>query len=177
VAKLSKRYATALFRLSLEHNRLEENMAHAAALQQALSQEQSRRVLTHPRIPVAEKHGFFSDALQHTSADIRGLVCLAIDKNREKFIASIFAAFIAMGNQHLRQTTAQVRAAVPLSPKQADALAATLSRQTGKTVTLDVLVDPSLIGGLYIQLDGQCIDRTIKTRLLAMKNHVKGDPV
>jgi F-type H+-transporting ATPase subunit delta len=169
VARLSNRYATALFELSTESNRLEENMTQATFLCELLSDEQFRNVITHPRISLKEKRDIFNVALNGFSMDLQGFLFLAIDKNREKFILPALSEFIELGNRHIRKTTAQIVTAVPLNDKQAETLVSLLSQKLNKTVDLAIKVDPFVIGGLYVQVDGYYVDNTVKSRLQDMK--------
>jgi F-type H+-transporting ATPase subunit delta len=68
-----------------------------------------------------------------------------------------------------RQTTASVVSAVPLSDTQASQLTALLAKKTGKQVDVTVLVDPSVIAGISIHVDGYFLDRTVRTMLKDMK--------
>lgn len=170
MAQLSNRYATAIFDLSIERDMLNENLDQAIFLRDALSGEECKTILTHPRISSKEKHTFFDNVFsEHISADLLGFLRLAVDKNREEFIVPALSSFIDMANDHIRRTTALVVSAVPLKAEQVSALAALLSKKTNKQVTIKQKVDPSIIGGLYIQVDGYFVDRTIKSRLQEIK--------
>ena len=58
-----------------------------------------------------------------------------------------------------------VRSAVPLSDAQADALRGTLARSLGGTPVLRLEVDPSLIGGLVVQVGDDVYDASVRNRL------------
>ena len=170
MARLSSRYATALFDLSIEGGKLNESLNQAIYLRDALKDERCQKLLTHPRISAAEKRSFFDDIFkQHINPDLLGFLHLTVDKNREAFIVPVLSDFINMGNDYLRKTTALVTSAVPLRSDQVSALAALLSKKTNKHVTIEQKIDPSIIGGLHIQVDGYFIDRTVKTRLQDIK--------
>lgn len=60
---------------------------------------------------------------------------------------------------------ATVQVAVPLTESERDRLAAVLARDAGRPVHLNEIVDPSIIGGIRIEIGDQVIDGTIATRL------------
>ena len=60
-----------------------------------------------------------------------------------------------------------------LADQQIRALEEMLSRKLGKQVKVNPRVDPSLIGGMYIQVDGYFIDRTVKSRLRDLSASMK----
>jgi len=170
MAQLSNRYATALFELSLEHGTLNDDIDQAILLRDTLREEDCHKVITHPRISMEEKRTFFEGAFSgQISQDLMGFLHLAVAKNREDQIVSVLSQFIDMGYNHIRRTTALVISAVPLKEKQIADLTALLARKLNKQVELKLKVDPSVIGGLYIQVDGYFVDRTVKTRLNEMK--------
>ena len=50
-------------------------------------------------------------------------------------------------------------------PGVADRLAAALSRSYGRTVHLNVVVDPDVIGGIRVEIGDDVIDGTVASRL------------
>ena len=70
-------------------------------------------------------------------------------------------------------TTAHVVSAATLSEAQLCALADMLSKKLNKQVEISPGIDPSLLGGLYIQVDGRVIDHTVKKQLSDIKENIK----
>ena len=180
MAQLSNRYAAAIFQLALARGDqegaeggLRESLNQALMLRDVMKEEECQTILTHPRISGTEKKSFLDEAFKnHVNVNLMGLLYLVVDKGREEFIVPILNEFIDMANTQLRKATALVVSAYPLKNEQRDQLAALLSRKLDKQVEIDVKVNPSVIGGLYIQVDGRYIDRTVKTRLLDLKEEM-----
>jgi F-type H+-transporting ATPase subunit delta len=63
------------------------------------------------------------------------------------------------------QRVAEVRVARPLSDADRQRLGETLSRQYGREVHLNVVVDPDVIGGIRVEIGDDVIDGTVATRL------------
>lgn len=63
------------------------------------------------------------------------------------------------------QSVARVTTAVPLTPEQEQRLVDVLSRIYGRTVGLQVTVDPDILGGLVVQVGDEVIDGSIAHRL------------
>ena len=59
--------------------------------------------------------------------------------------------------------------AKPLSEEQQSRLIEALERRTGKTIRLSVQVDPSLVGGMRVEMKGQRLDNTVATRMDRLK--------
>jgi F-type H+-transporting ATPase subunit delta len=61
---------------------------------------------------------------------------------------------------------------VALSADQQTRLAAALSKRTGKTVDLKVVVDPSVVGGIVATVGDIVIDGTVRTNLDQLKSRL-----
>ena len=69
---------------------------------------------------------------------------------------------------------ATVTAAVPLSAAQQKRLAAALTKQYGIDTRVDVIVDPSVLGGLRVQVGDEVVDGTVSARLTDLRLQLAG---
>jgi F-type H+-transporting ATPase subunit delta len=72
------------------------------------------------------------------------------------------------------QSVARVTTAVALTPEQEQRLTEVLGRIYGRTVGLQVTVDPSVLGGLIVQVGDEVIDGSIAHRLEAAGRRLVG---
>jgi F-type H+-transporting ATPase subunit delta len=72
------------------------------------------------------------------------------------------------------QSVARVTSAVALTPEQESRLVESLGRLYGRTVGLQVTVDPSVLGGLIVQVGDEVIDGSIAHRLEAAGRRLAG---
>ncbi|MGZ0711275.1 F0F1 ATP synthase subunit delta (plasmid) [Coraliomargarita sp. W4R53] len=72
------------------------------------------------------------------------------------------------------RTVATVYTAAPLQPAQADRLAATLSQRYGMAVTLNTVIDSSVVGGLRVQIADDVIDASVSARLADLRQRLAG---
>ena len=63
------------------------------------------------------------------------------------------------------QVVASVHTASPLTEEQRRRLAGILTRRTGRAVALNEVVDPSLIGGIHVSVDGQALNASVRASL------------
>ena len=66
-----------------------------------------------------------------------------------------------------------VTVAEKLNDKNLDALKTALKSVTGKDITLNVRVDPSIIGGLVVKLGSRMVDSSLRTKLNSIKHAMK----
>ena len=64
---------------------------------------------------------------------------------------------------------AEVTTARALTPAQRGRLKEKLARITGKEIVIKEKIDPSLMGGVLLQMDGKRYDNTVRHRLAAIK--------
>ena len=177
VSGLAERYAAALFDLADERRMLDEvatNLRDLRAMLQA-----SGDFLRLIRSPVVSR-GQQAKAIGML-AERAGLSPLVRDflavvaRNRRLFAVPVMIeSFLAKLAARRGEVTAEVLAAQSLSEAQLAALNEQLRRSIGSRVTVDVRVDPGLIGGLVVKLGSRMVDGSIKSKLqrlqLAMKS-------
>ena len=172
--KLSLLYAATLFDLALEHNAVGDFLEQAVYLRDTLQAPDYRQMLLHPQIPSHEKKEFFANAFTgYIHGDLLAFLYLAADKNREAFILPALNSLINVIERYLNKITADVYFAMSLSEGQIQEMKRILSEKLGKDVKVSLKVDPSVIGGPYIYVDGYYIDWTLKKRLRDLKVHMK----
>jgi F-type H+-transporting ATPase subunit delta len=174
MAKLSSRYAAALFALTMEEGKPEEVLPQAVVLRDTLADADCRRVLIHPHIPAAEKRAFFEGAFAGKLNDyLMAFIKLVIDKRRESHAVGALDELIERIRDHLRITTAKVGTAAELSKKQIAELRKLMEKKLDKQVEFDFKTDPAAIAGTHIQVDGFFIDQTVKRRLYELTNNLR----
>ncbi len=94
--------------------------------------------------------------------------------NRRLFaVPSIISAFRDIASDARGEVSADVTVAAILSAAQEKELKATLKSVAGKDVTLNVSVDPSILGGLIVKMGSRQIDTSLKTKLSSLKISLK----
>ena len=72
-------------------------------------------------------------------------------------------------NEDHNISEAVVTSAVALSDSQLKALTAKLESMSGKKITLTTKIDPKVLAGLKVELDGKQLDGTVSGRLSGIK--------
>ena len=164
--KLSLLYASTLFDLALEHGAVNEFLDQAAVMREVLKDRECQQLLLHPHVKASEKREFFKKAFSgKIHDDLLSFLFLTADKNREDFILPSLEALIGMIERHMKIVTADVYTASALDEGRIAEMKKILSAKLDKNVELSLNVDPSIIGGPYVYVDGYYIDWTVKKRL------------
>lgn len=72
------------------------------------------------------------------------------------------------------RVVAEVRVAAPLTEEQARRLSAALTSLKGRTVRLNVAIDPAVLGGVHVTIGDEVIDGTVASRLEQARRAVLG---
>jgi len=173
---IAQRYATAVFELAREADKVKAVEADLTALHDAMATSDDFRSLIHSPIYTRDQQAAaitaiarkmkLSDIMAHTLA-------LMAQKRRLFVMPQLVQTLRAIIAADKGEVTADVTSAKALTKTQADKLAASLTKSTGKTVTLHQTVDETLIGGLIVKVGSKMIDTSIRAKLNSLQNVMK----
>lgn len=177
VSGLAARYATALFELADENKALDRTAQDLALLKQLMAESADlRRLVRSPLLSRSDQARAMDAVL--AQVDVSGLVRQFVGlvaQNRRLFaLSGMIDGFLAELARRRGEQTARVVVARPLSQEQLDALTDALRRALGSKVSVDLRVDPSLIGGMVVKVGSRMIDSSVRTKLTKLKLAMKG---
>jgi F-type H+-transporting ATPase subunit delta len=174
MAKLKDRYANALLELSEEKDSLERDLEQAVLVRDALGDPEVQAFLLHPHVPDTAKYQLFQKTFSVNLANhLMGFLYLMVSKSRESLIVPALTEYIDLINRRLGKIEAKVVSAKQLTDKQIESIRTLLSEKSQMQVDIKATVDPDVIGGFYILIDGRIFDRTVRAELNNMKERLK----
>ncbi len=174
--EISKQYAEAVFALACEEGR-ERAVMEALENAKAVFEQNPEymELVCSPSIPVAERcealRAAFEDTLPEMVVSLLGLMC---EKGRIRAFSSCVDDYRALLDAREAIVTARVISAVPLTDSEREALTKKLQNKSGSTVLLSCEVDPSIMGGVIVEMQGAIMDGSLRTRLREVKEVMKG---
>ncbi|HEY0233818.1 MAG TPA: F0F1 ATP synthase subunit delta [Afipia sp.] len=176
VSGVSGRYATALFELARDSKSVDAVKSDLDKFSALLNDSPDLVRLVRSPVFTAEAQGKALAAILD-KAGIKGVAAnflQVLTANRRLFVVSdVIRAFGALVARFKGEATADVTVAEKLSDKNLDALKAALKSVSGKDVTLNVKIDPSIIGGLVVKLGSRMVDSSLRTKLNSIKHAMK----
>jgi F-type H+-transporting ATPase subunit delta len=172
------RYASALFELANEQNRLEEVDRDLGKFQSLLDQSSDlNRLVRSPTFAAEEQQRALGAVMDWAAVGATtGNFLKVVARNRRLFAAEdMIKTFRGLLARHRGEVAAEVQSAVALSDQQLAALKAKLKSSFGKDVRLDAKVDPSLLGGLIVKIGSRMFDSSLRTKLGNLKVVLKGN--
>ncbi|HVE45270.1 MAG TPA: ATP synthase F1 subunit delta [Acidimicrobiales bacterium] len=164
-------YASALFEVARAEGALdtvEEELFRVARTFEG--SDELRSTLTDQAIPVEMRQGIVEQLLGDRASPVTtSLVSFVVGAGRARDLPAIIDRLVEEAAEQRDEVVAEVRSAVPLGDEQKTRLAAALSEATKKKVSVKVIEDPSVLGGLIATIGDTVIDGSIRHRLDQMK--------
>jgi F-type H+-transporting ATPase subunit delta len=176
VSGMAGRYATALFELALEEKALDAVKADLDKFDALLDESADLlRLVRSPVFGLDEQERALVAVLDKTK--IGGIAArflrLVTQKRRLFAVREMTHAFRTLLARHKGETRAEVVVAEPLADKHLEALKSAIASAAGKNVALDIRIDPSILGGLKVQIGSRMIDASLKTKLNSIRIAMK----
>jgi len=173
--EIARRYAEALYELAREEGIVDEiESAYGRVAETLDAVPDATAFLTHPLVPRMNKLSFIDKAFPDEPRYLRNLLHLLVKNGREGYIKLIYDEFRALRSARENIARVEVATAKPLSQKDKDRLAKHLGAALGKRVEIEERIDPDLLGGVRLELDGKVIDGTLRAKLAQLQTALAG---
>ena len=176
-ASLAGRYAVALFELAAEDGVVTAVESDLDTLSAALSESSELASLTtNPQLGRQAKMSAMEGVakLLELSPLTRRFLGVLAENRRLAELPRMIRAFRDIAAAQRGEVSAEVVSAHPLSEDQLGSLRKKLTAREGRTVKLSSSVDPEMLGGLIVTIGSKRIDGSIRTRLNALTQAMKG---
>ncbi len=174
---IARRYARALFDLASTDQKIPEIGEDLGRLAQAFREFPGLPAAlsnpAHTRPARREIASQLVDGELRLSPVLKNLLHLLIENGRVRGLPSIADRYRELADDAAGRAHVILRSAAPLSDEDRRRVEEGLSRVTGKQVTLDVQVDPTLIGGLAAQVGSLVFDGSVQAQLQALKQELR----
>lgn len=164
---VAKRYARALAGVAGEQNRLEQTAEELERTAAWLDDPDVKAAFESPSLGVTARRGLVGRLAE--SLDLselsRNFLSLLGERNRLDQFRSIVLAYQALVDRSLGRVRATIRAATPLDDASVDQIRSVLEQLSKKKVLATVIVDPSLIAGVSVEIEGRVYDGSAHTQL------------
>jgi F-type H+-transporting ATPase subunit delta len=168
-----RRYAEAAFQVALAENQLDRWEADLATAAEILGRDDVAPTVDSPAVPLGERVEIVRQLLEPRIAPgpLR-LVDLLLQRGKVQAIPRVATEFKRLHNAHRGVVEATVTSAVPLTADETAAIRSRVEAMAGAAVDLTSEVDPSLIGGLTIQVRDRLLDASIRGRLERLRDQL-----
>ena len=130
-------------------------------------------ILSSPAISKAERTGLLDQAFSgQVHPYVLNFCKILLEKGLLHEFSDCAKAYRARYLQDNGVVEASVTTAVPLDDGQRKKLMEKLSAMTGKQIVLKERLDPAVLGGIRLDIDGTELDGTVQNRLAALRRNI-----
>ena len=166
------KYSQAMFDIAKEQSKLEEYGTQLRAIRDTLQLNPDlRKFLEHPLVPPKSK----KDTIQQIFSDevspmVLQFLYVMIDRRREAAIMAAIEGYIDLSRAAQNIEVARIHIVKELTADEEAKLIAGLEKMTGKKIDPLYFIDPSIIGGVVVQIGDRLIDGSLVRQLRDMKH-------
>jgi F-type H+-transporting ATPase subunit delta len=174
-ATVAKRYARALFEVAQEANSIDTVEEELVAIVEAMnSHEEFQQILSHPQTSVENKKQMMDALLgADVSSQTKNFIHLLIERHRESQLNEIVDAYVELANEVRGYADATVTTAKPLTDAELNKLADQFGSMLKKTLRIESIVDPSILGGVIVRIGDRLYDGSIAGKLARFQQNLK----
>jgi F-type H+-transporting ATPase subunit delta len=175
---LSARYAKAFVDILFEPTAAISPEAALQELQdfEAMSAHSAdlKHILDSPAISRARKRAVIGQVAQSASLSplVRNFLFVVVDRGRAAMLSELRKAVETMIDERRGIARAHVSSDAELPPAEQSAIAAQLSRISGKQVICDFKTDPELLGGVIARIGSTLYDGSVRGKLATLKSRL-----
>ena len=168
-------YARALFEAAREGGRLEPVREQLEQIVAAASEvPELRELLRNPQLDPRTRAAALEDVLSGGDELLRNFLLVLADKGRIGALEEIAQEFERLVSEEEGILTAELTTAVELSDEDERRLLKQIEEASGRKVEATRQVDPSLIGGIVLQVGSHRLDASVRGRLERLRRSLAG---
>ena len=128
-----------------------------------------RNVLADRSIDRSRRQELVGELLRGRATEATIMLAKRAVAARERTFANTIEGYVTVAAAQKNRVVATVRVAKPLSSDQRDRLRAALTKQIGREVAIQEVIDPDILGGVRVELGDEVFEGTVVDRLEAAR--------
>ena len=173
---VARRYAKALFELGEQAGDFESLGRELGRLAAAFDEPQLRRFAQDTTLDRATRRSVAARFAERLGAPrlLANFLGVLAEHNRLRDLGAIAAEYERREDRARNRVRARVLSAHPLSDEGRSRINEVFERKTGKQEIAASAVDPELLGGVVVALQGRVFDGSLRTQLERLKRTLAG---
>ena len=173
MAVAERMYARALFEAAQDAGRVDAVAADLAALASAIEEvPELRAFLRNPQIDLSDKADLLGQLATEAEELARNFVRLAAERGRAGELPEISAELDALVARAQNRLSVELTTAHELSEVEAQSIVQAIEKASGRTIEATRAVDPSLVGGIVLQIGSHRADGSVRGRLERLRHEL-----
>lgn len=163
----ARRYAKALLSIAQESNEEEAIGAELSQIANILAEPNLAQTLALPNLPPKVRRSIVEQLITAASPKpvVANFLRVLAENDRLSVFADIDIGYQTLLEKLFGRVRATIKSSAELSEQELKSLVDAFSQMTQKTVIPTVKVDPDLLGGVTVEIEGRVYDASLKTQL------------
>ena len=167
------RYAKAMYDIAIEENSINGVYNDMIFIKKLYGESLDfKNLLSNSQINYQDKKKAILSLLENSNDLTKKLIDLLIHNKRVPIIGDIAISFIHLYNRHNDIKEATVITASPINKDLKSTILSKINLSDSKSISLNNIIDPSIIGGFIIRFDGKEYNASVKQNLNNLKKEL-----
>ncbi|WJY26505.1 MULTISPECIES: F0F1 ATP synthase subunit delta [Sporosarcina] len=173
---VSERYAAGLFKAAMAQGALKEVHTDVRELQKALETGRGfMELMSLPQVSLEKKHSLIASVMPGAHQLLLNALNVMLDADRMEELPSVLEEFNELANDAAGIAEATVYATRELTEQEQTRISSAFAARVGKqSLHLTTIIDPSLIGGIRLQIGNRIFDSSLSTKLASLQRTLIG---
>lgn len=165
---IAKRYAKALVQIGSESAMIDTFRSELNSIYGIIRADgELQGFFSNPAFTAEQKKNIMKELVTRAGCceTVANFLLLLVDKNRQSLLGQIVLCYETLADDASGLIRPRVSTAFPLDDGQIGAIRTALENSTGRKAIPQVAVDPSLVGGVVVQIGDMVYDNSVRTQL------------
>lgn len=171
---LDRRYALALYKVGEEKGKVEEYIEDIKQIVSLIKDDNELgQVIKHPRISTSKKKDVFTKIFKgKIDDDLLSFLLILIEKDRMLYLEEKLKEMEKIHLERNNTLIAEIKTVIPLNEEEKVLITEKLQRKYNKNIILNLNIDKTVIGGVYVRVGNDVIDGSIRCKYEEMRKAI-----
>lgn len=168
---LDRRYALALYQIAEKKGKVDQFLDELRNIVELIDKDENLQTLIHhPSISTSNKKKLFEDIFKgKIEDDVLSFMKILLEKGRVLEVGSMLSQMEEIYLEKHNTAIAVVKTVVPLLEEEKAELINNLQKKLNRTIILKEELDAEILGGVFVKIENEVIDGTVKYKIEEMK--------
>ncbi|MCH4826867.1 F0F1 ATP synthase subunit delta [Planococcus halocryophilus] len=176
MSQVAERYALALFQVAQKHESsldIEHDLREVKKVFEMTPELYN--LIVSPKLSADKRTNLINEVFTRANPFVVNTLQLMAERKRLNEVKSMVDEFVALSNNAQGIEDAEVYSTRPLTEEERSSISSVFAKKIGKqSLRIENVIDPSLLGGLRIQIGNRIYDSSVSTKLARLKRQLIG---
>ena len=171
---VAERYALALFEVAQKHGSsldIEHDLREVKKVFEMTPELYN--LIVSPKLSAEKRRNLINEVFNEANPFVVNTLQLMAERKRLDEVGSLADEFVALSNDAQGIEDAKVYSTRPLTEEERASISSIFAKKIGKqSLRIENIIDPSLIGGLRLQIGNRIYDSSVSTKLSRLQRQL-----